>query len=256
MKKDHGLKAHLVLEKNGNTFLGKTRMALLEEIHQTGSISQAAKIVGISYKGAWDAIDHLNNLSENPLVKKCAGGKHGGGTKITEHGHALMSNFRKIEIQYKKNLIQNQKTFKRFSMLTSAQNQFTGKVTKIVKGTINAEVKLKLAKNLEITAVIPNNSLIELALNKGSLAHALFQSSSVVISTNTNLKISARNQFSGKVQRIEKGALNSEVTIQLNDFKTISCNINNTSVEELELHPSKIVVALIKSTDVIIGVNL
>ena len=53
------------------------RIALLAQIAELGSITRAAKAVGISYKGAWDAIDELNNLAERPLVERSVGGKIG-----------------------------------------------------------------------------------------------------------------------------------------------------------------------------------
>ena len=55
------------------------RLALLEQIAEQGSITRAAKAAGLSYKAAWDAIDELNNLSEQPLVSRNVGGKGGGG---------------------------------------------------------------------------------------------------------------------------------------------------------------------------------
>lgn len=260
-----GLMAHLVLEKDGLNFLGETRIALLEEIYKTGSISRAAKVVGMSYKGAWDAIDALNNLSDRPLVERSTGGKKGGGTTVTVYGLKLMGAFRDIETEYQKGLaalgakIQElsevQKTLKHFSVITSARNQFTGKVIRIQKGAVNSEVLLKIDDHLQLTAIIPNSGLLDLAIKKGSIVHALFQTSSVMLSTETNLKISARNQYMGKVERIEKGAINSEVTIDLGNRKTICSTISNASVKELKLKPGTAVTALIKSSNVIVGVN-
>ena len=51
-----------------------------------GSITQAAKAVGISYKTAWDAVDVMNNLSGDVLVESATGGKGGGGTQLTAAG--------------------------------------------------------------------------------------------------------------------------------------------------------------------------
>jgi molybdate transport system regulatory protein len=51
----------------------------LEKVAALGSISAAAKALGISYKGAWEAIEAINNLSERPLVQRSVGGSGGGG---------------------------------------------------------------------------------------------------------------------------------------------------------------------------------
>ena len=55
-------------------WVGDTRISLLENIDKLGSISQAAKAVSISYKTAWDAVDEMNNLAEQPLVASTIGG--------------------------------------------------------------------------------------------------------------------------------------------------------------------------------------
>ena len=59
--------------------LGDTRIQLLEAIERLGSLSQAAKSIPMSYRAAWDALDEMNNLAEQPLVIRTAGGKNGGG---------------------------------------------------------------------------------------------------------------------------------------------------------------------------------
>lgn len=72
------LRTKLEVETEFGTFLGDTRIRLLEAIAIYGSISQAAKKVPLSYKAAWDAIDNMNNLAEQPLVLRSAGGRQGG----------------------------------------------------------------------------------------------------------------------------------------------------------------------------------
>ena len=62
-------------------------VTLLENIHTTGSINQAAKAVGMSYKTAWERIENLNNLSAKSLINRQVGGSGGGGTILTEAGH-------------------------------------------------------------------------------------------------------------------------------------------------------------------------
>src|SRR5689334_4226565 len=76
------------------TALTETRLALLEKIAETGSITQAGKAVGISYRTAWLTVDHLNGLSDGPLVERTVGGKSGGGTRLTPEGESLVKVFR------------------------------------------------------------------------------------------------------------------------------------------------------------------
>ena len=65
---------------------GHGRIALLRAIDAHGSISAAAREMGMSYKAAWDAIDAINNLAGTPLVVRETGGKGGGGTRLTPQG--------------------------------------------------------------------------------------------------------------------------------------------------------------------------
>ncbi|PCI76916.1 MAG: hypothetical protein COB20_09540 [SAR86 cluster bacterium] len=51
---------------------------LLQAIADTGSITAAAKIAGVSYKTAWDRLERINNLSAQPVIQRSAGGSHGG----------------------------------------------------------------------------------------------------------------------------------------------------------------------------------
>ena len=87
------LAATLVLTDHQGAKAGKERIDLLEEIGICGSISAAAKSVGISYKSAWDATNTLNNLFPKPLVISRTGGKAGGGAELTDEGRHVIEAF-------------------------------------------------------------------------------------------------------------------------------------------------------------------
>ncbi len=67
------------------------RIDILRQIGECGSISQAARTVGVSYKAAWQAVDTLTNLAGTPLVAKAVGGSGGGGAQLTDAGRQLLS---------------------------------------------------------------------------------------------------------------------------------------------------------------------
>lgn len=67
------------------------RIDILRQIGTGGSISQAARAVGVSYKAAWQAVDTLTNLAGTPLVARAVGGVGGGGAQLTEAGHQLLA---------------------------------------------------------------------------------------------------------------------------------------------------------------------
>jgi molybdate transport system regulatory protein len=70
---------------------------LLELIAETGSISEAARQMEMSYRRAWLLIDEVNGIFGKPVVETATGGAGGGGAKITPLGEAVVAAFRAIE---------------------------------------------------------------------------------------------------------------------------------------------------------------
>jgi molybdate transport system regulatory protein len=77
--------------------VGPGKVALLEAIARTGSISAAAREMGMSYRRAWLLVDAMNTLFRRPVVSASAGGRHGGGAALTEFGREVIERFREIE---------------------------------------------------------------------------------------------------------------------------------------------------------------
>ncbi len=77
--------------------IGPGKIALLEQIDRTGSISGAGRALGMSYRRAWVLVDELNHLFAAPLVTTQLGGQHGGGAVLTELGASLVARFRALE---------------------------------------------------------------------------------------------------------------------------------------------------------------
>jgi molybdate transport system regulatory protein len=80
----------LWIEGEEKRFLGPGRVELLERIANTGSINQAAKQMGMSYKKAWEMVNSLNSQVNTPLVMTQTGGEKGGGAIITEEAKQLI----------------------------------------------------------------------------------------------------------------------------------------------------------------------
>ena len=77
--------------------LGPGKIALLEAIARTGSITAAAKALGMSYRRAWLLVDTMNRSFRTPLVEAGAGGSHGGGAALTPLGQEVVERYRRIE---------------------------------------------------------------------------------------------------------------------------------------------------------------
>lgn len=264
--KDTRLVGSVSLDKRGHGFLGKRRADLLERIDQTGSISRAAKDLKISYKAAWDAVHDMNNLADHPLVERWAGGRHGGGTQLTDHGRRAIELFRTVEMQYRqfldtlnkgmRDFDRYQQFMRRLAMKTSARNQFYGRITSLRQGAVNSRVIVGLGEKERIVAVVTNSSVEEMGLEQGAEVYALVKSSSViVVPGGRQIRTSAGNCLCGTIIHCQEGAVNGEVTIELTGGKAITAIITNESIHTLGLAEGTAVCALVKASSVILAVN-
>lgn len=76
--------------------IGPGKADLLELIAATGSISAAARQMGMSYRRAWLLVDTMNQCFDSPLVETAAGGKGGGGARITDLGREVLARYQAI----------------------------------------------------------------------------------------------------------------------------------------------------------------
>ncbi|SAK83153.1 ModE family transcriptional regulator [Caballeronia catudaia] len=253
------------LKSGTETLGGAARIALLAAIRDSGSITGAAKAVGMSYKAAWDAVDTMNNLAGQTLVMRATGGRGGGGTTLTPAALRLIDTYCAVEREHRKFLeragaaiegfAHDWQLIGRLGMKTSARNQLAGKVTKITRGAVNDEIELGLPGGQVIVAVVTHESTQTLGLKEGGDAFALIKASWVMLMEDTNAKLSARNQLRGTVASVTKGAVNAEVTLTLDGGTTVTAIITNQSADTLGLAQGQKAVAVIKASSVIIGVN-
>ncbi len=80
------------LEENGPK-LGRGKIELLKAIRDQGSISAAARSMGMAYRHAWCLLDELNRSFSEPVITSTMGGPRGGGARITAWGEELVERF-------------------------------------------------------------------------------------------------------------------------------------------------------------------
>jgi molybdate transport system regulatory protein len=261
------LSAALSLRRGSGPRVGPERIALLEAVGGLGSIRAAAGHLGLSYKGAWDAVQALNNLFDAPLVVTRAGGAQGGEAQLTPAGKAVVAAFHKVELELS-HVVERLENglagapaeeigqlFWSLGMQTSARNALRGVVSRITEGAVNSEVGLKVAEGLEITAIVTKDSVEALRLEVGRPAIALIKSSFVVLAKGEGLQTSARNQISGAVAERNDGAVSTEITLDIAEGKTLTATITRESADALNLKPGEAVTALIKAPHVILAVE-
>jgi molybdate transport system regulatory protein len=117
-KKDHnhardvskpGVQGRIWIDGPEGTFIGWGRVTLLERIREHGSITKAAKSMEMAYRHAWDLVDSMNRQSKRPFVEVVAGGKGGGGARVTEEGEKAIRLFRQFAGDFKVFLEREQK---------------------------------------------------------------------------------------------------------------------------------------------------
>ncbi len=244
-----------------------TRMiGLLKAIAESGSINQAAKLVGLSYKGAWQIIEKANNMAPKVLISTATGGAKGGGTSLTTAGQALLELFTRVDTEHKVFLQKiNQKLaedpvaqllLKRLVIKTSATNQLFGSITAIEIGAVNAQVVVKLKGGEQVVAAISLADLTQLNLVVDGDVILLINDPEIIMMTDPeSYQYSSRNCLAGKVMRIQTDGIDAEVVIQLSSGDSIVAMITQASAENMNLKLDTPVYALFKSNSVILGTH-
>ena len=91
------VRLRLRIDVNHEAAIGPGKIALLDAIIETGSISAAARKLGMSYRRAWLLIEDINGRLRTPAVTRAKGGTHGGSSELTDAGRKLVELYRKLE---------------------------------------------------------------------------------------------------------------------------------------------------------------
>ncbi len=239
---------------------------LLVAIEATGSINRAARVAGLSYKGAWMLLERAANLAQEPLLVTVTGGARGGGTTLTATGAELLRLWRSLTAEHQQFLADEEARLqahpslspflRRMRMKSTARNQFAGTVIAVSSGPASVEATIRLKGAQEIVATMTSAAAKTLRLKKGVEAVALVKASSVVLMTDFGgYRLSARNQLEGTLSRIDKGAVSSLVVVTLPGGTAISATITNDAVEALALRIGQTATAVFKAYSVIVAVK-
>ncbi len=141
-------------------------------------------------------------------------------------------------------------------MNVSARNAFTGHITAIQPGPINAELRVSTPGGDAITAIVTVDSLKALGLRVGQPVVALVKAPWVMLASGDGKgHFSARNQLRGQVSALNKGGINTEVMLTLAGGAKVCAVVTNEAVAELQLSLGSMALAIIKASDVVIGVR-
>ena len=239
--------------------------ALLEALDVTGSLRKSASAAGYSYKGAWMLLEAAGELANQPLLETSTGGSGGGGTRLTDAARALLRAWRELQQQHETFLssqeswLLHQPAFagilRRFSMKTTARNQFAGTISAVETGPVTAQATVTLPGGQEITATMTAAAAKKLKLKKGQDAIALVKSSAVVLVTDfAGYSLSARNQLAGTISRVDKGAVSSLIGLTLPGGAVVTASVTNDAVTALGLAVGQSATAVFKAYAVLLAV--
>lgn len=254
----------LSLRTGENTWGSARRMALLAAIGEQGSISAAARSIGISYKAAWDAIDIMNNMAGEPLVLRSTGGHRGGGATLTPKAVELLDLYQTYDRLHQRFMARigrlmptaatQMELLQTMMMQTSARNQLPGTVTAIKTGAVNDEIHLDIGQGQSVVASITRESTENLGIRVGQKVLAFLKASSIMIgTTDTRGTLSARNQLLGTITQVIPGAVNAEVRLELPQGLALTATITLDSTQRLHLEAGQQAYALFKASSVMIA---
>ncbi len=166
------------------------RIDILRGIASTGSISQAAREAGVSYKAAWQAIDTLTNLAGVPLVERAVGGAGGGGALLTAHGGHLLeladsldTARREVHARWSARGAdagaQADATMARLAVRTSMRNQLPATIDALTPFDRTVRVQMRLGTCGAMAARITQESAELLGLQAGMTVIALCKATAV-----------------------------------------------------------------------------
>jgi len=183
------LDGRIWLARDGEALAGRERIALLRALAETGSISAAARALGMSYKHAWDTIEAMNRVAGEALVASSVGGKGGGGARLTPQALTLLETFARAEAEHQRMLesLSRQLLGEAVPSMplrqTSARNQLEGFVSAVRRGALGDEIEVALGDGERLCAAVTHASTQALDLRPQREVVALFKAGAVALST-------------------------------------------------------------------------
>lgn len=251
----------LTLKINNQLFADAKRITLLKAIYQMGSLSQAARSIGMSYKSAWDAINDINTLSEKPFVQTLTGGKGGGGATLSPYGIRFVEMYDLLTKMQTNafNILSDEtlplndilKVAAKVSLQSSARNQFYGVITSININEVAGFITVLLQdKQTEMTAYITHSSIERLNLMIGKEVILLVKAPQIELLDHadcnhylTHVDSFVRSKHWGELTLSLASGINIYASRAIEEFKRLT--IEHGSPLSIYINPENIIVATI-----------
>jgi molybdate transport system regulatory protein len=250
----------LRLERAGEALLDGKRLAVLEGIAATGSITRAARAAGVSYRTAWLAVDHLNAAAGEPLVERRQGGRRGGGARLTPYGERLAAVYRAAAREHAASLARLRAGMadsdrflalaRQLALRTSARNQLFGTVVSIRRRGLAAEIALRLKGGDRLRSRVTRAGLEELGLRTGDEAYALIKANWVRLRPAGAKAESGANVLAGAIETAQRADAGREIRVRLRGGNILV----TSSPGPRAWKPGQACAAVFRPEDVILGI--
>ena len=183
------------------TFQGRGRavrpdhVAVLEAIERTGSLTEAARSLDVSYKHLWTTIQRMEVAAGRPLVRAVRGGRGGGGrASLTSDGQRLLDEFRRVSGGLR-GIVREEGFWEAVGLKLSARNRLRGTVKSVEKDHAAARIVLEVRGPARLSALITREAADDLDLRTGDTVDALIKSTEVMLAKRVR---PARRRKTGK----------------------------------------------------------
>ncbi|WP_347986784.1 TOBE domain-containing protein [Methylomonas sp. AM2-LC] len=241
-------------------------ISLLRAINHSGSISQAAKQIELSYRCAWLLVEKANTFSSQQLINCSKGGKNGGGACLTSSGKALLALFSRLEEQHslylqRVNQCLNGDAFAQsllepLNINTRSYNKLFAKVIHLQPNLEDTDIIVQLYGGERVVASLSLDEFEPLNLSIGKTVLLLIGNEDIDIANAFDTsQFSTRNSLHSSIVGLKLLAGAYEVVLRVIGGDTLRTIVTADSVENLKLKPGISIRALFKSCDVILAVK-
>lgn len=249
------------LTKEGQSFLGTGRIELLERIDKIGSIHAAAKEMKMSYKAAWERINGMNALADQPLIERTTGGKGGGGTKLTPYARELIATFHRFNELHRQFIDRFSEAgndperlariLSRTFLTTSARNQLPSVLKEIETNGLHSTLTLALQGEDTLRSTITAKSVVNMGLSIGCDTYAIIKSSDINIVSAPPSSDTLDNLLCGTIETLERSGDNIEIALRLAGGTLLIALEKEDSLQNLQIGMEAY--AIISPLHIIIG---
>jgi len=169
------------LKRNRFDVIGEGGASLLRAVEKCGSITAAAKKVGVSYKYAWDRLAEIEKALGQPLLRTRRGGRTGGGgAELTDQAVALLKEYDRTA-RYVGSVLKDSEYWEAIGLKISARNFLQGIVEEVEEGSVVSKVKIRIQAPAIVTAVITKDAVKDLGVKSGDRVAAVIKATEVMI---------------------------------------------------------------------------